>query len=61
MSRPFSVDKIGASYIIPQIQTVGNIWPGKKLKGINNMEEYNLLTVNKIGGGFSARYTVTVL
>ena len=33
----------------------------KLLKGIGNMEDYNLLTINKIKEGFSIRYTVTIL
>lgn len=53
LSRTFLVDKIGASYMILETQTVGHLWCMKNSKRINNMEEYNWLTGEKIGGALA--------
>lgn len=53
LSRTFLVDKIGASYMILETQTVGHLWCMKNSKRIDNMEEYNWLTGEKIGGALA--------
>ena len=62
MPTAFLVDKINASTKSSLKHKELDI-PDKenKLNGINNMQEYNLIIINKIGEVLSTRYTLTIL